>query len=317
MNESNPLVSVVVITYNSSDTIIETLNSVKIQSYQNVELIVSDDCSTDDTVAVVREWIRMNKERFVTAELLEVQQNTGISPNCNRGIRIAHGEWIKILSGDDRLLPNALKDYVHFVANIDQCSICFGKFHFWGENQRLVQQNKIFYEKNYYPYLRGDWKTQWKRIQEILFVPGPGLFYKKTLLDEIGGFDERFPFADEYPLTYNILEKGHRIYFLDKEVYDYQIRENSLCRTELGLHPRVFNSQFNYIRSTHLKKLLKHGYILLAIDKIIFYYLKSMKYKKTSKFKYHAAWCLRFFSPYSYVKLIRNLKKSVSKYIEK
>lgn len=309
MNESNPLVSVVVITYNSSDTIIETLNSVKIQSYQNVELIVSDDCSTDDTVAVVREWIKMNKERFVTAELVEVQQNTGVSPNCNRGIRIAHGEWIKILSGDDRLLPNALKDYVHFVANIDQCSVCFGKFHFWGENQRLVQQNKEFYENNYYPYLRADWKTQWKRIQETLFVPGPGLFYKKALLDEIGGFDERFPFADEYPLTYNILEKGYRIYFLDKEVYDYQIRENSLCRTELGMHPRVFKSMYAYICSVHKRKLVKHGYLFLAFDKIINYYVMSMKYKKTSVLKYNIIRLLKLLSPYTY---INKLKKHFS-----
>lgn len=304
MNELKPLVSVVVITYNSSDTIVKTLNSVKNQTYQNLELIVSDDCSTDNTVAIIRDWIVNNGKRFVRTKLIEAPQNTGVAPNCNRGMREVHGEWIKGLSGDDNLLANSIADYVDFVMANPECSICFGKFHFWGDNAELVKKNKEQYERVYYPYLRADWKTQWKRIQETLFVPGPGLFYKKALYDEVGGLDDRFPFADEYPFTYNILEKGHRIYFLDKEVYDYQIRENSLCRTELGLHPRVFESQYAYIRSVHVRKLVKHGYSLIALDVLINYYLRSLKYTHSSSLKQHLAWFVKFLSPYAYKRKI-------------
>lgn len=304
MNELNPLVSVVVITYNSSDTIVETLNSVKNQTYPNLELIVSDDCSTDNTVAIIRGWLDNNGERFVRTKLIEAPQNTGVAPNCNRGMREVHGEWIKGLSGDDHLLSNSITDYVDFVLANPECSICFGKFHFWGDNAEFVKKSKESYEKVFYPYLRAGWKTQWRRIQETLFVPGPGLFYKKALYDEVGGLDERFPFADEYPFTYNILEKGYRIYFLDKEVYDYQIRENSLCRTDWGLHPRVFESQYAYIRSVHANKMIKHGYFLLAFDKIINYYVRSMRYKNASNMKYRFVWCLKFLSPYSYVRKI-------------
>lgn len=309
MNELNPLVSVVVITYNSSDTIVGTLNSVKSQTYQNLELIVSDDCSTDNTVAIIRDWIENNGERFVRTKLIEAPQNTGVAPNCNRGRREAHGEWIKGLAGDDNLLVNSIADYVDFVLANPECSICFGKFHFWGDNAELVKKNKEHYERVYYPYLRADWKTQWKRIQETLFVPGPGLFYKKALYDEVGGLDDRFPFADEYPFVYNILEKGYHIYFLDKEVYDYQIRENSLCRTELGMHPRVFESQYAYIRAVHIQNLLKYGYPILALDKIINYYILSMKYKNVSPFVYHLTCCLKFFSPYRYVQKISHCRR--------
>lgn len=308
MNETPPLVSVVVITYNSSDTIVETLNSVKNQTYQNIELIVSDDCSTDNTVSLIREWLKNNAKRFVRTKLIEVPQNTGVAPNYNRGVREAHGEWIKGLSGDDNLLSNSITDYVHFVLVNPKCSICFGKFHFWGDNTKLVQHDKEIYEQKLYPYIQADWKTQWKHIQETLFVPGPGLFYKKALFDEVGGLDERFPFADEYPFTYNILEKGYRIYFLDKEVYNYQIRENSLCRTKLGMHPRVFKNQYAYIRSVHVQKLVKHGYYLLAFDKIIDYYVKSIKYRNYSTLRYNMARCLKFLSPYRYVLKLQHWK---------
>ena len=56
-SQSLPLVSVVVITYNSAKFVIETLESVKSQTYKNIELIISDDCSTDDTVERCRLWL--------------------------------------------------------------------------------------------------------------------------------------------------------------------------------------------------------------------------------------------------------------------
>ena len=68
-----PLVSVSVITYNSSKTVLETLESVKTQTYPNIELIISDDCSPDNTVEVCREWIEQNKERFVRIEILAAE----------------------------------------------------------------------------------------------------------------------------------------------------------------------------------------------------------------------------------------------------
>ena len=64
MNRFNPLVSAVIITYNSAKYVIETLDSIKAQTYQNIELIVSDDCSTDETTTLVKEWLEKNGNRF-------------------------------------------------------------------------------------------------------------------------------------------------------------------------------------------------------------------------------------------------------------
>ena len=102
----NPLVSIIVITYNSSKYVLETLESAKAQTYQNIELIVSDDCSTDNTVEICHNWIEQNKERFVRTELITVEKNTGIAPNCNRGVKAAKGEWVKLIAGDDVLHQN-------------------------------------------------------------------------------------------------------------------------------------------------------------------------------------------------------------------
>ena len=106
--EKQPLVSIIVITYNSSKYVLETLESAKAQTYQNIELIVSDDCSIDNTVEICREWIENNKERFVRTELITAEKNTGIPANCNRGVKAAQGEWVKLIAGDDILYNNCI-----------------------------------------------------------------------------------------------------------------------------------------------------------------------------------------------------------------
>ena len=84
---NSPLVSVCIITYNSSNFILDTLESVKVQTYKDIELIISDDGSKDNTVEVCRKWLMLNKKRFVNIVLLVSEQNLGISANYNRAIK--------------------------------------------------------------------------------------------------------------------------------------------------------------------------------------------------------------------------------------
>ena len=106
-----PLVSIVVASYNASKTIIETLESIKAQTYSPLELIVADDCSQDDTAVKCEEWLAKNQNRFVRSKLIVNEENKGISANFNIGVRASSGEWVKIF-GDDILLPDAIEKNV-------------------------------------------------------------------------------------------------------------------------------------------------------------------------------------------------------------
>ena len=119
-NVSEPLVTILVITYNSSEFIIETLKSVMLQTYRNIELIVSDDGSQDNTVVLCKDWIEENKERFINTRIIEVKKNTGIPANCNRGLKESKGEWLKYIAGDDVLFNTCIEDCLGFVKQSDE-----------------------------------------------------------------------------------------------------------------------------------------------------------------------------------------------------
>ena len=79
----NPLVTVAVVSYKAAEYVAETLDSIKSQTYKNIELIVSDDCSTDNTREIVRNWLQKNTGRFHNQRLIETPCNKGIPANCN------------------------------------------------------------------------------------------------------------------------------------------------------------------------------------------------------------------------------------------
>jgi len=101
MNNENPLVPVIISTYNSSRFAIETSESVKSQTYRNLELLIPEDCSTDNTVKNCENWIALNDRQFIDTRIMTSKINTGILGNANRGLMNVKGTWLKFIAADD------------------------------------------------------------------------------------------------------------------------------------------------------------------------------------------------------------------------
>ncbi|MEG1543980.1 MAG: glycosyltransferase, partial [Tannerellaceae bacterium] len=211
--ENQPLVSIVVITYNSSKYVLETLESAKAQTYQNIELIVTDDCSTDNTVEICREWIDSNKDRFVRTELITVQQNTGVSPNCNRGYRAAQGEWIKGIAGDDILLSNCIDDYVCFAKENTSAWICHSDaiiFNNTNSSHLFCQHLKVFTSKE------STALQQYNFLAVNCSIIAPTVFIKADLYKVLGGFDESIRLCEDWPMWLKVTLNGYKFYYINR-----------------------------------------------------------------------------------------------------
>lgn len=219
---SQPLVSVPVVTYNSSKTVRETLDSIYDQTYQNLELIVSDDCSTDNTVDICREWIETHKGRFVRTELLTVEKNAGVSANVNRAETACQGEWIKGIAGDDRLLPNCIADCVDYVTQNQETVYLFGKVRaFGGDEERCEHYEKLF-NGDFFKLSHED------QIRQLVFdgnmVPAVTCFYNRQKAETIGvKNDERIPLLEDWPKWINLLKAGIDLHFVDSYLVEYRL----------------------------------------------------------------------------------------------
>lgn len=105
-----PLVSVVVISYNQGKYIKKNLDSLKAQTYINWELIVCDDESQDNSVPVFENWLKINE---VTAKRIFHAKNTGVSTVLNEAIELCKGKYVKMIAADDYLHPDCLAESVN------------------------------------------------------------------------------------------------------------------------------------------------------------------------------------------------------------
>ena len=109
----NKLVSIVIATFNAEKYILDLLDSVKKQTYENLELIIADDCSADNTQNIISDWVTENRGRFFRVELLFAKENQGTCKNYNQAMKRSNGEYIKLVDGDDILLPECIEMLVN------------------------------------------------------------------------------------------------------------------------------------------------------------------------------------------------------------
>lgn len=245
-----PLVSVVVITYNSAAYVLETLDSAKIQTYRNIELIITDDGSRDNTVEICRKWLEKNESRFVRVELLTVPENTGVPANCNRGYKAAKGEWIKGIAGDDVLLADCVENYVNFVKNDPQKLVCHSLVQKYQDSFEEKCFLGLFYPRRKFILSPGSAKKQYDLLKVCCCIQTPSVFIKKALVERVGFFDEALPLCEDWPMWLRITKCGYQFHYLNQATVKYRMSTNSIT----GIKSGNFISYSSYLRYGYVYK---------------------------------------------------------------
>lgn len=252
------LVSVIVITYNSSKTVVETLDSIKNQTYPNVEIVISDDGSKDDTIEVVEKWIADNDG--VNAVIVKAERNQGVPANVNKGVRKCSGNLFKIIAGDDALVENAIERFYDEYKKNDEKTIVYAKTILFGDvGQKVIDFHETSYEKmksenQYHELLKGN----------IISAPSVG-FLSKKMLDEVGYYDERFRLMEDYPMFIKLCSFGYTFKLIDEPLVRYRVSSSSLS----GKKSKAFvHCVVNYFFKVKLRMLIKEKMFGQAIYQI-------------------------------------------------
>ncbi|MFD0863112.1 glycosyltransferase family 2 protein [Sungkyunkwania multivorans] len=110
-----PLVSVITPSYNSADFIAKTIDSVREQTHEHWEMIIVDDCSSDETVTIIKHY----KNEDDRIKLIQLTKNSGAAVARNKGIEMAKGDYIAFLDADDLWKPHKLSKQVQFMQQND------------------------------------------------------------------------------------------------------------------------------------------------------------------------------------------------------
>jgi len=228
--------SIVITTYNAEKFLIDALNSLKNQTFQDFECIITDDFSTDKTLDVCKQWLSENPKFQARTQIIEHPENTGVSANTNRGLKAASCEWIQVLSADDMFPKDSLEKAHTFILEHPECSIFQGvaavyRNHF--NEQNFLRYRVENFKKTNFLALSAE-----KQYQQLLYccsVVSPAVFYKKTIVEEVGFCDETIPLIDDWPLWLKITKAGYKFYFLNEVLINYRLHEHSLSNENQGV----------------------------------------------------------------------------------
>ena len=226
------MVTVAIIVYKAADYIEETLDSVKNQTYKNIELIISDDNSPDNTVDVCRQWLKHNSSRFTKTSLLTVEKNTGVTGNCNRALNAATGDYYQDLAGDDIMIPEAVEKFVNYFNNHSEVQFAFGKsIYFYGDFSDNNFHPKEFSFKTLCMRESVTARKQYEYYQKIYFANSASYFTKPEVIKSVGGYDERFPLTEDDPLYVGLTKAGIKLWLMDDYVVYKRQHESSIMHS--------------------------------------------------------------------------------------
>ena len=225
----SPKVSVIVPTYNRADRLEKTLNSIVSQTYQDFELIVVDDGSTDKTSKVMKS--------FPKAQYLSMKKNSGVSKARNVGLASAKGELICFLDSDDLWNEKKIQIQALWLENNKDSQVCYTD-EIWIRNG--VRVNPMDRHRKY----SGD---IFRHCLGLCIVSPSSVMIRAKLFDEIGNFDESLPACEDYDLWLRIAVK-YEFHFIEEPlIIKYGGHSDQLSRKYWGM---------DRFRVVALKKLL-------------------------------------------------------------
>jgi glycosyltransferase involved in cell wall biosynthesis len=196
MNQ-NPKVSVMTLCYNQAHFIRETLDSVLAQDYDNLEIVVADDASTDGSQDILREYAARYPGKFV---LVMNERNLGITGNCNAAFFACTGEFIAILGGDDLFLPGKLSAQVEEFEKDPDVALCYHPVEIFNS-----ATNRTLYITNQNP--REDTHNAFEIIMRA-GIPGASSVMVRRPACPPGGFDVRLPTVSDWLFYIEVALRG-------------------------------------------------------------------------------------------------------------
>ena len=210
------LISVIMSVYNGEKYLVQAIDSILNQTYQNFEFIIIEDCSTDNSLDILEEYAKKDSR----IKIIKKEKNIGIKgfiENLNLGISIAEGKYIARMDQDDVSLPERFQKQVDFLENNPEITLV-------GAQLNLInEQNKITGEA----IAALQHRDIVKRITSQIQLFHPVIMFRK---DQNIQYREKFLYCEDYDLYLNLITQGKKLANINEKLLHYRILESSISR---------------------------------------------------------------------------------------
>ena len=239
------LVTVIVPSYNSAKFLPETISSVLNQSYTNLELIIVDDGSTDNTSEVVNSYLSDSRCVYIK------KANAGVSLARNDGAKIAKGSYIAFLDADDLLLEESIKEKVKVLDAMPEIGLVHSDVKLIDERGNYLGKEMTgLTGKNSHVDI-----LLWNEC--VIPAPSSNAIMRKAVFDEVGGYDPLFSTAADQDFLIRVCSR-YQIYRIEKALTAYRIVGGSMGKNVAVFerdHLGVFNKEKHLLNDDNLIKL--------------------------------------------------------------
>lgn len=216
-------ITVIALCYNHSKFLIECLESIRLQTLDDFQLIITDDSSKDGSPELIATWLSTYQKKAI---FLRHEKNVGICKTLNEAIALADGEYISMIATDDAWEPEKLSIQLAAIQRIDGVDVMYS-------DARIVDENGDGLYPSFIKHVRPDLELPVPQVfQELVrgnFIPAMSTLIRRQAILEIGGYDERLVFED-YDMWIR-LSAGHRFAFCPGVLARYRIVTTSMART--------------------------------------------------------------------------------------
>jgi glycosyltransferase involved in cell wall biosynthesis len=240
LSNTRDKVSIVIPVYNAQEYLQECIESAINQTYREIEIIVVNDGSTDNSFNILKKY--SNRIIIITKE------NGGTSSALNAGIKNMNGEWFKWLSADDVLYPNALEEMILESSKVEnkENTIFYSNYDIINSDGDMVEK---FTEPNYNQL---ETFQQGVILLDHYFGNGTTSLIHRSAIQKYGAFNETIGYKEDYEfwLRYCVLHKC-RLYLIPKTLAKYRVHQKQLTKEKVA----ISLSQSNKIRKFILDKI--------------------------------------------------------------
>lgn len=208
--ENSKFISIILPSYNGEVYLKDSINSILNQSYSNWELILVDDCSTDNTLTIMQEYARKFPERI---HVIQHETNRKLPAALNTGFAVSKGDYLTWTSDDNCYKPHAFEVMSSFLEENSSIGLVYSDYSIINKGGK-----KKFIEA--------------LPPEEILFksIIGPCFLYTREVFEVIGNYSNEYFLAEDYEFFLRLAMK-FPIAPIHRDLYYYRIHDNSLTST--------------------------------------------------------------------------------------